>query len=234
MNDSATVSASDVLPGPILIVEDDSMMQLRLSRVLAGVGYQDEALTIAGSVADANKVLALQPFALILIDIGLPDGSGIDLITTLHQQDQALPILVITTWSTEEVIVRALQAGATGYLLKDRDDAEIAMSIRSALRGGAPIDPFVARHILQLVSLPSPGGAEPGVATMPEKDGGLSRRETEILIMVSKGLTNREISELLTLSRLTVDCHIRNIYKKLAVHSRTQAVFEARNQGLLP
>lgn len=227
-------TGESVLPAPLLVVEDEPLMQTRLRTILATLGYAEEALWFAGSLAEANTLLTAQPFAMVLVDIGLPDGNGIDLIRALHERDPALPILVISTWNTERVIVSALQAGATGYLLKERDDIEISLSIRSALRGGAPIDPFVARHILDLVATtaPLPGGSEIHARRLVGASP-LSAREIEILSLVGKGLTNREIADLLSLSRLTVECHIRNIYKKLAVHSRTQAVFEARAHGLL-
>ncbi|MFL9867857.1 response regulator transcription factor [Paraburkholderia fungorum] len=231
MAQASSDTIESVLPGPLLIVEDEPPMQVRLRAILATLGYTDDILSFAGSIAEANALLASQPFAMLLVDVGLPDGNGIDLIRALHGQDEALPILVISAWSTEQVIVTALQAGATGYLLKERDDVEIAMSIRSALRGGAPIDPFVARRILDLTGLarrPNATNAKPPTRSP------LSPREIEILVLVNKGLTNREISDVLSLSRLTVECHVKNIYKKLAVNSRTQAVFEARTHGLLP
>ena len=123
----------------------------RLRDLLMVLGYTPEALLFAGSIAQAKALLADQPIAMALVDVGLPDGNGVDLIRVLHQRDATLPILVISTWNTEQVVVTALQAGATGYLLKERDDAEISLSIRSALRGGAPIDPFVAKRILELI-----------------------------------------------------------------------------------
>ncbi|MCA8167300.1 response regulator transcription factor [Burkholderia gladioli] len=228
-----------MVPGPLLIVDDEPLMQRRLTTILTSLGYSDDALLFAGSLSEARAIRAIQPCAIALVDIGLPDGSGIELIREWHEADPALPIVVISTWSTGPTIVGALQAGATGYLLKERDDIEIALSIRSVLRGGAPIDPFVARHILETTVHAAPAAATPASAgLLPSRNGAppvrLSRREIEILGIVSKGLTNREISELLSLSRLTVECHIKNIYKKLAVRSRTQAVFEARAHGLLP
>ncbi|MDC6129150.1 response regulator transcription factor [Burkholderia gladioli] len=228
-----------MVPGPLLIVDDEPLMQRRLTTILTSLGYSDDALLFAGSLSEARAIRATQPCAIALVDIGLPDGSGIELIREWHEADLALPIVVISTWSTGPTIVGALQAGATGYLLKERDDIEIALSIRSVLRGGAPIDPFVARHILETTVHAAPAAATPASAgLLPSRNGAppvrLSRREIEILGIVSKGLTNREISELLSLSRLTVECHIKNIYKKLAVRSRTQAVFEARAHGLLP
>ncbi|WP_027797500.1 response regulator transcription factor [Paraburkholderia acidipaludis] len=234
MNPALPDLPESVLPGPLLIVEDELPTQRRLAAILTGLGYQAEALQFAGDIAAARALLAEQPFAMVLADVGLPDGSGIDLIRELFRHDPALPILVISAWSTEQIIVTALQAGATGYLLKERDDIEIALSIRSALRGGAPIDPFVARRILDLAGAGRAAeGAGSGVPAAPPGPS-LSPREIEILGLVGKGLTNREISEVLSLSRLTVECHIKNIYKKLAVNSRTQAVFEARTQGWLP
>lgn len=214
----------------MLLVEDDPAMQLRLRSILMDLGYEAEALVFSASIAEARALLHEQPFAMAVIDLGLPDGNGIDLIRWLHGADAALPILVVSTWSTEQIIVTALQAGATGYMLKDRDDAEIALSVRSALRGGAPIDPFVARRILQLLG---PGREGQAAAPSMQLATPLSPRETEILQLVSKGLTNLEISHVLTLSRLTVECHIKNIYKKLSVRSRTEALFEARAHGLL-
>lgn len=241
MSASTPAIAEPVLPGPLLLVEDDPATQTRMRSILTSLGYSDDAVCVAGSLAQARTLLAEQPFALTLIDVGLPDGSGIDLIGELHARDPALPILVISAWSTEQIIVGALRTGATGYLLKERDDAEIALSIRSALRGGAPIDPFVARYILGLVGVirparPASGLPAVGVGLSPaaEAPPALSPREIEILGLVAKGMTNREIAGLLNISSLTVACHIKNIYKKLAVNSRTQAVFEARTFGLLP
>ena len=221
------------------------MMQLRLRAILTTLGYTEDALSFAGSIAEAKALFDDHPFALALVDVGLPDGNGIDLIRDLHQRDAALPVLVVSAWSSEQVIVSALQAGATGYLLKERDDIELSLSVRSALRGGAPIDPFVAKRILELLgtagagsrnlaSNSAPNNVPNSAPTHDAPRAPLTPREIEILNLVSKGLTNREISSLLSLSRLTVECHIKNIYKKLAVNSRTQAVFEARSHGLLP
>lgn len=232
--------AEALLPSPLLVVEDEPMMQVRLRSILRGLGYALEDLFFAGSITQARTLLVDQPFAMALVDVGLPDGNGIDLIGSLHQHDAALPILVISAWSNENTILEALRAGATGYLLKERDDIELSLSIRSTIRGGAPIDPFIARRILELVSAPLPSAParvadKPGRGRpAPEAPPPLTPREVEILNLVAKGLTNREISGVLSLSRFTVECHIRNIYKKLSVKSRTEAIFEARSQGFLP
>ena len=136
------------LIAPVLVVEDDSFMQQRLQAILLEIGYQVSDLFFKNSVTEAQNDLDAQHIALALIDLGLPDGSGITIIDLLSKERPDIPILVISAWSTEEMIIEALQAGATGYILKERDDIELKVSIRSILKGGAPIDPFIARHIL--------------------------------------------------------------------------------------
>ena len=136
------------LPAPVLVVEDEPLVRARLERLLHQLGYPADALLFAGSLAEARGRLADAPVALALVDLGLPDGNGIELIAELRAADPALGILVISAWSTEDAILAALRAGATGYLLKERDDLEVLISLRSVLRGGAPIDPFVARRII--------------------------------------------------------------------------------------
>jgi DNA-binding NarL/FixJ family response regulator len=230
LSNAATDPTVALLPAPLLLVEDEPMMHVRLRSILNQLGYDDGALSFASNIAAARRLLEEHPFAMAFVDVGLPDGNGIDLIRDLHHRDRALPILVISAWSDEQIILNALQAGATGYLLKERDDIEISLSIRSILRGGAPIDPFVARHILAMIGPAAPPIDDTPAVARPA----LTPREIEILTMVNKGFTNREIAEILTLSHLTVECHVRNIYKKLAVRSRTEAVFEARAHGFLP
>jgi DNA-binding NarL/FixJ family response regulator len=222
--------AEQALPAPVLVVEDDSLMRQRLERILADLGYSHELVTFASTLAEARQCVSVQPLAMVLVDLGLPDGNGIELISELRGKNPDVLILVISAWTTEESILGALRAGATGYVLKERDDLEVSLSIRSVLRGGAPIDPFIARRILMLLPTgelrkpDQPAGAEVAV---------LSAREGEILELVSQGLSNREIAEQLTISRYTVECHIKHIYRKLEVSSRTRAVNEARQRGIL-
>ncbi|WP_370626120.1 response regulator [Comamonas sp. CMM03] len=218
-----------LLPAPVLVVEDDPLIRQRLLGILAHLGYQADALLFAETLAQARHLVQESPIALALVDLGLPDGNGIDLITELRNSDPALGILVISAWSTEDVLLGALRAGATGYVLKERDDLEVSLSIRSVLRGGAPIDPFIARRIIaELQPAPSPS-----TETAASDEVKLSMREGQILELVAEGLANREIAEKLFLSRYTVECHIKHIYRKLAVSSRVKAVREARSRGLL-
>lgn len=227
MEYAPNLPADSILPAPVLIVEDEPLIQQRLQRILAQLGYAADALLFAASLAEARRVMAANPSALALVDLGLPDGNGAELIAELRAADPAIGILVISAWSTEDAILAALRAGATGYLLKERDDLEVTLSIRSVLRGGAPIDPFIARRLITEM--------KPQQDASPEQpqEAVLSDRETEILQLVADGLSNREIAEQLHISRYTVESHVKHIYRKLAVPSRIRAISEARSRGLL-
>lgn len=221
------------LPAPVLLVEDDPLFQRRLCAVLMQLGYQADALVCAASLTEARARLAEQPVALALVDLQLPDGNGCTLIEPLRAQDPGIAILVVTAWSSEDAILGALRAGATGYVLKERDDFEVMLSIRSALRGGAPIDPFIARRILELLPGAPLSATSPSPSTSPEPQPGeaLSERERSILQLVSLGQSNREIAAKLCLSPYTVESYIKRIYRKLAVSSRAMAVRAALQRG---
>ena len=234
MRATSLSSADSTLPSPVLVVEDEPLLQQRLRGVLLGLGYAPDALVFAYSLAEARVCLAAQPMALALVDLALPDGNGMALIEQMRLEDPGLGILVVSAWSSEDAILGALRAGATGYVLKERDDLEVMLSIRSVLRGGAPIDPFIARRILQLLPQPAPAPVSSvAAADIAPLEEALSARESQILRLVADGMSNREIAEQLFLSRHTVECHIKRIYRKLAVPSRTRAVHEARARGLL-
>lgn len=240
MSDTFSATALS-LPTPVLVVEDDDLIQQRLDSILRQLGYQPNMVHFASALAPARQLALQQRFALALVDLGLPDGNGTELIAELRAADAHMGILVISAWSTKEAILNALRAGATGYVLKERDDLEVTLSIRSVLRGGAPIDPFIARRVITEFEVhPLPDHAQPQPAPHlqapepePESDTTLSTREINILHQVSSGLTHREIAERLYISRHTVEAHVRNIYRKLAVSSRIRAVNEARSRGLI-
>ncbi|MEG1679544.1 MAG: response regulator transcription factor, partial [Stenotrophomonas sp.] len=190
---------------------------------------QQPQIHTADNLGNARTLLQTNHFDLALVDMQLPDGTGTDLIGWMQQHAPQLQAVIVSAFAEEEAIFAALRAGAVGYLLKDRDDIELSIALRSLQRGGAPIDPMIARRILAL--LPA---AQPPVAAPPTPSVHLSERELGILNHVAQGYGNREIAELLGLSRLTIEAHTRNIYRKLAVGSRTAAVYEARAMGLLP
>lgn len=227
------------LIAPVLVVEDDSFMQQRLQSILLDTGYKVDDLFIKSSVTEALNDTDTQSIALALIDLGLPDGNGITIIESLSNARPDIPILVISAWSTEQMIIEALQAGATGYILKERDDIELKVSIRSILKGGAPIDPFIARHILDKLPMKKSATDSP-IKSSPTTDAAqellsinLTEREHQILSLVASGLSNQEIAEHIFLSKNTVETHIRHVYRKLAVSNRTKAISKAREIGLI-
>ena len=221
-----------ILPVPVLIVEDEGLIQEQLKKILAELGYSEDMLIFAKNLQQAFVEIEQQPVSLALVDLGLPDGNGIELIEKLRAQDSNAMILVISAWSTQESLFSAIKAGATGYVLKERDDVEVKLSIRSILRGGAPIDPFIAQEILKQIS----AAVIPAVADQKIIDADmelLTSRETEILNLVAQGMSNREIAEQLFVSKYTVESHIKHIYRKLSVSKRTKAVSAARSLGIL-
>jgi len=221
-----------VLPVPVLIVEDEYVIQCRLKNILKDLGYSDEVLLFANNVREAEYLLQQEPFCLALIDLGLPDGNGISIIEKIHELGSQTLILVVSAWSTQDSLLKAIKAGATGYVLKERDDTEVSLAIRSILRGGAPIDPFIAREILKQISSSEPSSSLEQVVPDPEQES-LTQREKEILSLVAQGLSNREIADELCVSRYTVESHIKHIYRKLCVSKRTKAVSTARHLGIL-
>ncbi|MBS0199893.1 MAG: response regulator transcription factor [Proteobacteria bacterium] len=203
-------------------------MQARLRALMREVAGAEAWIGIAPDLASACQSLREQQPVLALVDVCLPDGSGIDLIQRMQQESPDTQAIIVSAFAEEETILAALRAGAIGYLLKDREDIELVLSLRSLQRGGAPIDPMIARRILGMV---------PAAAASPPVDAAqapqLTGRELEILQWVAQGLSNRDIAARTSLSRLTIEGYTKNIYRKLAVRSRTAAVHEARSLGLL-
>ena len=221
-----------ILPVPVLIIEDEGLIQERLRNILAELGYDNDGLIFAKNLKEAFLHIEQQHISLALVDLGLPDGNGIELIEKLRAQDSSALILVISAWSTQESLFSAIKAGATGYVLKERDDAEVLLSIRSILRGGAPIDPFIAQEILKQISA-SVITRSKGDKSLDSEVALLTNRETEILDLVAQGMSNKEIAEQLFVSKYTVESHIKHIYRKLSVTKRTKAVSTARSLGIL-
>ena len=210
----------------VLVLEDDPAAQARMRRLLAGTASDALVVTMAGDIVSSQALAAEDTtYDAAFIDVQLPDGSGVDFIAWLRERRPQLPAVIVSSWAEEATILAALRNGAIGYLLKSADDTELAMQLRCLQRGGAAIDPLIARRLLALMPQAQPAA--------PPQDAHLSVRETEILQLVSRGLSNREIADSTGLSKLTIESHTRNIYRKLAVGSRTAAVFEAQSLGLL-
>jgi len=159
----------------------------------------------------------------ILMDVGLPGMDGIHGIREIKSRAPSVHVLMLTVYDDHRKVFDAICAGASGYLLKTDDDEGIVDAIQEVLRGGAPMNPRVARLVLSMFTR---------LAVPPKCDYGLSAREKEILELIVKGLLKKEIADQLALSYHTVDNHLRNIYEKLHVHSRSGAVAKALNERL--
>ena len=234
-------TGSEPSPIHVAIVEDDPGFSEALSRAVQAA--PDMRLAgIAMSRADGLALLKGPPADVLLVDLGLPDGSGIDVIRAAAQQWPSCSIMVSTNFGDETHVMRSIEAGAAGYLLKDSSPTRMAEEIRSLASGGSPISPIIARQILarfQQGPAASPTGAatrsepEPEPATASAEAPLLSAREKEVLDYITKGFTTQEIAKLLDLSHFTVRSFVRRIYSKLKVTSKAEAIYEARNLGLL-
>lgn len=211
----------------VLIVEDEPELMRRFSQAV----LNDQSLSLVAAVSTGTAALAVLSTTspdVILLDLGLPDMRGIDVITHLARHQQQCDVLVVTMFGDDQHVFEALEAGATGYLLKDSGLERIAASIHELRDGGSPISPSIARRVL--ARLRTGPGASPAQAGTP---CALTPREIELLKLTAKGLSFDSIGELLEISPHTVVAHVKKIYRKLAVHSRGEAVYEATQLGLL-
>jgi DNA-binding NarL/FixJ family response regulator len=234
---SSTPDTSSLAPPSIhvAIVEDDPSFRDALSKVLEAT--PDMRLAhIAGTRAEGLAMLQGPPADVLLVDLGLPDGSGIDVIHAAILRWPSCNIMVSTNFGDETHVMRSIEAGAAGYLLKDSSPAKIVDEIRSLASGGSPISPIIARQVLARFRAAAPAdvAASPSAAAPAETSTLLSAREKEVLDFITRGFTAQEIAKLMQLSPFTVRTFVRRIYSKLKVTSKTEAIYEARTLGLLP
>lgn len=215
----------------VAIVEDD----MDFLQALIQTVQEEPDLQLAGTASTQAAGLALLqgPAAdILIVDLGLPDGSGIDVIRAAATQWPDCGTMVSTTFGDEAHVIRSIEAGAAGYLLKHREPARLAAEIRSLHSGGSPISPLIARHVLTRF-----WQAKPPVAGERSEEGeaktSLSAREQQVLELITKGFTADEIAQLMQISRYTVLTFVRRIYKKLNVRSKAEAIYEAHALGLL-
>ncbi|MDM0078859.1 response regulator transcription factor [Variovorax sp. J2P1-59] len=219
----------------VLIVEDDEFLLaefVEMVRTSQKLGLAGTATSLASARASMAK---LGPPDVAVIDLGLPDGSGIQLIRELLEISPRVRVLVMTVFGDEAHVVQALEAGASGYLLKETSRQELEKAIFQVNAGEAPLSAAIARHLLKRLALASyPPNATTGRSPRPTHTlDALTEREIEILSYIAIGHSVPETAELLSLSRHTVSTHVKNIYDKLAVNNRTQAVNRARATGQL-
>jgi len=216
----------------VMLVEDDPAFLARFCAMVAAAP-ELRLLGAVGDLASARQLLAGMPPDVLLTDLGLPDGSGIELIRETAARHPATDIMVISVFGDEEHVVASIQAGATGYVLKDSLPDEFVALIRELRAGGSPISPLIARKLLRTFRMPKPTPAAPVASPSAASDAGLTPREAEVLGLVAKGFAFAEVARLLEMSPHTVTAHVKKVYQKLAVHSRGEAVYEATRMGLL-
>jgi DNA-binding NarL/FixJ family response regulator len=220
----------ETAPTRILVVDDDDAFRESVCSAIA----RDAGMVLAAqvnTVAAAREAIVHGNFDVALIDLGLPDGNGIDLILQISRTLPDVDVMVVTVFGDEAHVLASIEAGATGYLLKRSLNDTLGETVRELRAGGSPISPVIARQLLHRFKRDTPESPQPTAAVVD--DGGLSEREREVLLFIAKGFTVGEIANMLHLSAHTVATHVKHIYRKLAVHSRTEAVFEAGRMGLL-
>jgi DNA-binding NarL/FixJ family response regulator len=211
-----------ISPGlAILIVEDDVSTRERLIALLTSEpGYAP--ILAAATLAEGRAALAELPDeAAMLVDLGLPDGSGVELIRDGRRRQPPVESLVISVLGDEHSVLTAIEAGAGGYLLKDAEAVGIVAAVEQLRAGGAPLSPAIAVHLMRRL--------QPKRTQAPL----LSARELELLKLIAKGLTYEEVAGVLGLRYNTVASYAKDLYRKLEVHSRSEAVFEAVQLGLV-
>lgn len=209
----------------VLLVEDDAITRERLADSVRRRADL-ELVAAVGTCADARELLQRRLPRVLLTDLGLPDGNGVELIRAVAGKPDT-DAIVITVFGDEKNVVTALEAGATGYLLKDSSAEDVGDAVLQLIGGGSPISAKIARYLVRRFRPVDSASAQ-------KVDGPqLTDREREVLERMAKGFNYAEVAQSLQMSPNTVTSHIKNIYRKLAVHSRAEAVFEAAQLGLI-
>lgn len=217
-------------PGRVLILEDLPDTRAWLAAVTAeALGVADPVL--APDLRTARHWLGGLPAGpppLALVDLGLPDGSGVDFIGELLARDPASTVIVATVYDDDEHLFAAMAAGAQGYLLKDQDAAHLAGRLQALDRGEPAISPQIARRVLEHFRAAAQFRLADGEAAVS-----LTPRETEVLSLIGRGLTLNEAADVLGVSRQTLPGYVKTIYRKLGVSSRAEAAVEAVRRNLV-
>ena len=225
---SATIS--------ILIVEDKAEFREDFARMVEAA----EDLSLTGTAVTLAEGLALldgPPVDVLLVDLGLPDGSGLDLIREVARRPpwrESCEVMVVSVFADEAHVMAAIEAGASGYLLKDSSPASFTQQIRELHAGGSPISPVIARKLLARLGV-SPQGknAPPAPGDPAQEIVALAESERTVLQYASRGYSYDEVAKMMGVTRHTVQSYVKRSYLKLQVHSKTEALYEARRLGLV-
>ncbi len=208
----------------ILIADDHPLVRKGLRSVLGAVPEFEVVGEAATGREAAERAVALQP-DVVLMDLQMPDGSGIEATREIVGTSPHIRVLVVTLFEDDESVFTALRAGARGYVLKDADEEELIAAVRAVGRGEAIFSPSVATRVLAYFATPRP-------AAPPQAFPTLTEREREVLCLIARGASNTAIARHLNLSPKTVGNYVSNIFGKLQVADRAEAIIRAREAGL--
>ena len=207
----------------VLVVDDQTLFRTGLANLLAG----DERVEVVGQAADGAEAVdqarKLKP-DVVLMDVKMPNVDGIEATRRIVQTMPAIRVLILTTLETDSQVIQALKAGASGYVLKDSAVAAIISSIIAVMSGERVMASAVANRVLDMLT---------GTATPKEFYDGMTNREIEILKLLATGVPNKQIAYRLKISEKTVRNHVSNMYEKLGIYDRSQAVLYAVKKGLV-
>jgi DNA-binding NarL/FixJ family response regulator len=208
-------------PIRLLVVDDHAIVRQGLRAIIRVTADLELVGEADSGRAAVDLATTLKP-DVILMDLVMPELDGVTAIALIKRDQQAVRIIALTTFVEAELVLGAVQAGADGYLLKDVDVQELTRAIRTVHAGQPYLHPEATRHLLQATTRPDPAADR------------LTSREQEVLTLVARGLTNRQIADSLAISEKTVSVHVSNMLNKLGLASRTQAALYAARVGLIP
>lgn len=212
-------------PRSVLVVEDNPVFLQVMLDAISRLGLGEQVLACAtGAEAIGHINAEGAEIDLALIDLGLPDISGINLIETMRQRFPKAPVMVVSVISTEEMVVAAVRAGARGYITKSQPEASITKAIEEVLKGHYPISPSLARTLFRLAGCPQDAA---------NNAFNLTPRELETLQLLARGLSYAEVGSHMGVAVSTVQSNIRALYRKLEVHSQVQAINKAKDAGVI-
>ena len=206
----------------VLIADDHAVVRGGLRALLD----TEEGIDVVGEAADGVEAItrarALNP-DVILLDLMMPRKDGLEVITEIRESDPSARILVLSSFSDDEMVFSAIKGGALGYLLKDSSPSELLQAIREVYNGESSLHPTIARKLIRELNRPS---------NLPPSEDPLTEREVQVLVLVAQGMSNQEIADTLVISERTVRTHVSNILSKLHLANRTQAALYALKEGL--
>jgi len=205
----------------VAVVDDHTLVLAGLEALLATIDDL-ELVASATTAAGARRIAVTDTPDVLVLDINLPDGSGIDVVRTLRSSAPRVAVLMLTMYDDDQSVLAAMRAGARGYVLKNADPEDVLRAIRSVAHGGAVLGPGVAAHALEVFATAAQTQAFPG----------LTARERDVLELIAQGLGNATIAQRLGMAPKTVSNHVTSIFAKLGVSDRPSAIIRARDQGL--